>query len=81
MSWLRPGRARARKARAELMANAEKALRMKREGEVDPKIPPHQTAHDGMRPGSGHGTAGGNPEADFTSQMKRSRVARSGEAS
>ena len=81
MSWLRPGRARARKARDELMANAEKALRMKQEAEVDPKIPPHRTARDGMRPGSGPGTTGRNPEADFTSQMKRSSAPRSGDAS
>ena len=81
MSWLRPGRARAKKARDELMANAEKALRMKQEAEVDPKIPPHRTARDGMRPGSGPGTTGRNPEADFTSQRKRSRAPRSGDAS
>ena len=82
-SWLNPKRARAERARAELMANAEKALRMKQEGDTGTKIPEHQTAHEGMRVGPAAREADANRgrEAGFTPQLKRSKVARSGDAS
>ena len=84
-SWLNPKRAGAERARADLKANAEKALRMKQEAGADTQIPPHQTAHEGMRAGPAAQTAdasrGRGREAGFTPQLKRSKVARSGDAS
>jgi hypothetical protein len=82
-SWLSPSRRRADRAREELKSNAEKALRMKQESESGTRIPPHQTAGEGMRPdpsmlGADHDRA---REAVFTPQLKRTRVARSGDAS
>lgn len=71
------------RARNELKANAEKALAMKREAGAGTHIPPHQTAHEGMRPANDSLT--NDPtraaEAGFTPQLKRSHVARSGDAS
>ena len=69
-------------ARAELKANAEKALNLKKLAD-EPKIPPHQTSHEGMRPSNDpHASdATRGAEAGFTPQLKRSRVARSGDAS
>ncbi len=71
------------RARNELKANAEKALAMKRESGVGAAIPPHQTAHEGMRPANDSlvNDATRAAEAGFTPQLKRSRVARSGDAS
>jgi hypothetical protein len=82
-SWLNPKRAGAERARAELKASAEKALRMKQEAGADTRIPPHQTAHEGMRAGPAAQTADASRgrEAGFTPQLKRSKVARSGDAS
>jgi hypothetical protein len=82
-SWLNPKRAQADRARGELKSNAEKALRMKQEADAGPRIPPHQTAHEGMRPGPAAQTADATRgrEAGFTPQLKRSKVARSGDAS
>lgn len=70
-------------ARSELQANAEKALAMKREADSATHIPPHQTAHDGMRPANDSQTTDATrpTDAGFTPQMKRSGVARSGDAS
>ena len=48
LSRLNPNRRKAERARAELKANAEKALRMKQESGVGAKIPEHQTSHEGM---------------------------------
>ncbi len=71
------------RARNELKANAEKALAMKREADAVTTTPPHRTAHEGMRPANdpkvSDATLG--QDAGFTPQMKRSRVARSGDAS
>jgi hypothetical protein len=82
-SWLNPRKARADRARNELKANAEKALRMKQEADAGPQIPPHRTSNEGMRPDPN--TPGSDRdlgrEAGFTPQLKRSRVARSGDAS
>ena len=71
------------RARADLKANAEKALAMKREAGVGANIPPHQTAHEGMRPANDPemSDAARGREAGFTPQLKRSKVARSGDAS
>ena len=48
-SRLNPKKRRAEKAREELRANAEKALRMKQEDDTGAHIPPHRTANEGMR--------------------------------
>ena len=75
---------KAEKAREELKANAEKALRMKQEAGPQTKIPEHQTANEGMHQQDPHRVeveASRGREAGFTPQMKRSKVARSGEAS
>jgi hypothetical protein len=80
-SRLNPKKRRADKAREELKANAEKALRMKQEAESGTHIPPHQTANEGMRdhtPKTDHIPA---REAFNTPELKRSRVSRSGDAS
>ena len=73
---------KAEKAREELKANAEKALRMKQEAGPQTNIPEHQTAHDGMHqdPHRVELDRSGR-EGDFTPQLKRSKVARSGDAS
>ncbi len=80
-SWLNPQKRRAERARAELVANAEKALRMKQEGTSETQIPPHQTPREGMRPGPAERGADLKREADFTPQLKRSRAPRTGDAS
>jgi hypothetical protein len=54
---------------------------MKQEAETGSHIPPHQTSHEGMQP---HPDALGDRkegDATFTPKFKRSRVARSGDAS
>lgn len=73
----------AEEAREQLKSNAEKALAMKREAGATAHIPSHQTAHEGMRPANDSlvGDATRGTEAGFTPQMKRSGVARSGDAS
>ncbi|QFU17817.1 hypothetical protein [Microvirga thermotolerans] len=83
LSRLSPKKRRAEKAREELRANAEKALRMKQEAEPAAHIPPHRTAHEGMRkdPSMADFDRSSGREAAFTPQLKRSRVARSGDAS
>jgi len=83
LNWLNPKARRAEKAKEELKANAEKALRMKQEAASEAHIPPHQTAHKGMQPAHDPhmSDATRGAEAGFTPQLKRSRVARSGDAS
>ena len=73
----------AEKARHDLVANAEKALRMKQEAGPQANIPEHQTSHEGMHqdPHQVEIDATRGREAGFTPQLKRSRVARSGDAS
>lgn len=68
-------------ARDTLRANAEKALRLKRQSEPATRTPEHRTAHEGMRDTSTEVEVERNTEAGFTPQMKRSRIARSGDAS
>lgn len=79
---LMPGKRKADKARQELVDNAQKALRMKQENDTGSQIPPHRTAHDGMQP---HDTSNLDHvparEGFNTPELKRSRVARSGDAS
>ena len=83
LSWLNPGKRRADRARDELKANAEKALRMKQEADTGTRVPPHQTPNEGMRvkPSAPEADAERGREAGFTPQLKRSKVARSGDAS
>lgn len=82
-SWLNIGKRRADRARDALRANAEKALRMKQEADMGTRIPPHQTPNEGMRmnPSAPEADADRGREAGFTPQLKRSKVARSGDAS
>ena len=80
-SWLNPKKMRADRARSELQANAEKALRMKQEGDTGTRIPPHQTAHEGMRDHSSQEDHTPAREGYFEPELKRSKVARSGDAS
>jgi hypothetical protein len=85
ISRLHPGKRRAEKAKEAkeaLKANAEKALRMKQESKAGAQIPPHQTPHEGMHDHSAndrdHTPA---REGSFTPELKRGKVARSGDAS
>ncbi len=81
ISRLSPKKRKAEKAKEELKANAEKALRMKQEAGPTAHIPEHQTSHEGMHADTHHVEVDRGREAGFTPQMKRSRVARSGDAS
>ena len=78
---LSPKKRKAEKAREELVANAEKALRMKQENGVGANIPPHQTAHEGMRDHSSNEDHIPAREGYFQPELKRTKVARSGDAS
>ena len=83
LNWLKPKARRAAPAKHDLKANAEKALRLKQESGPEARIPPHRSAGEGMRPQDDpHASdATRGAEAGFTPQLKRSRVARSGDAS
>jgi hypothetical protein len=83
LARLNPKKRKAEKARQELMANAEKALHMKQEAGPTANIPEHQTSHEGMKqdPHQVEIDSTRGREAGFTPQLKRSRVARSGDAS
>ena len=81
LNWLNPKARRAEKAKDELKANAEKALRMKQEAGSETHIPPHQTAHEGMRDHSSQEDHTPAREGHFTPELKRTKVARSGDAS
>ena len=83
LSRLSPKKRKAEKARQELMANAEKALRMKQEAGPAANIPEHQTSHECMQkdPHMMEFDRTSGREAGFTPQLKRSKVARSGDAS
>ncbi len=78
-SWLNPKQRRADRAREELKANAEKALRMKQENGTGTQIPPHQTAHEGMRPNTSNEDHIPAREGYFQPELKRTKVARSGD--
>jgi len=78
-SWLNPKKAQADRARDELKANAEKALRMKQEADTGASIPPYQNANEGMRNNTTNEDHIPAREGYFTPEMKRSKVARSGD--
>ncbi len=80
-SMFSPKKRKAEKAHQDLVANAEKALRMKQENGVGANIPPHQTAHEGMRPNTSNEDHIPAREGYFTPELKRTKVARSGDAS
>jgi hypothetical protein len=80
-SMFSPKKRKAEKAREELMSNAEKALRMKQEAGPQTSIPEHQTAHGGMNPKTTNEDHIPAREGFNTPELKRSRVARSGDAS
>jgi len=84
ISRLSPGRRRAEKARAatnDLKANAEKALRMKRDNPEPAPIPPQRTSHEGMHAAQDQGPLERAREPDFTTQMGRSAGRRTGDGS
>jgi hypothetical protein len=66
--------------RSDLQENMQKALNMKKDAGPQAYIPPHQTPREGMKatqdPNIGNAPAG---EGGFTPELKRSRVARSGD--
>ncbi len=74
-----PRKRRAEKAREELKANAEKALRMKQEADTGTHIPPHRTAHEGMQLKETNEDHIPAREGYFTPELKRTKVARSGD--
>lgn len=69
--------------KGDLHGNMEKALQMKQEAGDQRNIPPHETPRDGAIHGEQQGmTDRANvSEGSHTPQFKRSRVARSGDAS
>ncbi|HZH51077.1 MAG TPA: hypothetical protein VEZ16_04260 [Microvirga sp.] len=81
ISRFSPRKRRAEKAREELKANAEKALRMKQEADTGAHIPPHRTAHEGMQPHTSNEDHTPAREGYFQPELKRTKVARSGDAS
>ncbi|MBM1173998.1 hypothetical protein [Microvirga arabica] len=80
-SMFSPKKRKAEKAREELMSNAEKALRMKQEAGPQTNIPEHQTAHEGMNPKTTNEDHIPAREGYYTPELKRTKVARSGDAS
>jgi hypothetical protein len=80
-SWLNPKKGRADRAREELKSNAEKALRMKQESDTGSHIPAYQNANEGMRSQTTNEDHIPAREGYFTPEMKRTKVARSGDAS
>jgi hypothetical protein len=68
-------------SRSELQKNMEKALHMKQEAGPRTSTPEHRTAREGMKaPDDPHmSDATRGAEAGFTPQLKRSKVARSGD--
>ncbi len=80
-SMFSPKKRKAEKAREELMSNAEKALRMKQEAGPQTNIPEHQTAREGMTPKTTNEDHIPAREGYFEPELKRTKVARSGDAS
>jgi hypothetical protein len=66
---------------SELQANMEKALAMKQEAGSQTPIPPHQTRHEGGVSGQQLGMTDrdAGSQGSHQPQLKRSRVARSGD--
>ncbi|MGO4572218.1 hypothetical protein [Microvirga sp. 2TAF3] len=79
ISRLSPKKRRAEKAREELKANAEKALRMKQESDTGSHVPPHMTAREGMHAKPGATNAALARETNFTTQRGRSAGTRTGD--
>jgi hypothetical protein len=79
--FMNPKARRAESATADLRANAEKALRMKQESQTGSHIPPHQTANEGMRVKETNEDHIPAREGYHTPELKRTKVARSGDAS
>jgi hypothetical protein len=75
------GGQKADSAREELMANAQKALHMKQQAQTGANIPPHQTANEGMQVNETQEDHIPAKEGYFTPELKRTHVARSGDAS
>ena len=75
--WFRPNA-----GKSELQQNMEKALAMKNAAGPQTNIPEHQTSHDGGVPGSqvSYSDTGVGQEPTYTPNLKRSHVARSGDA-
>jgi hypothetical protein len=71
-----------RRANEELRENARRALQMKRAAGPQARIPEHQTSHQGgVRGGQiGYNDTDVGPQSTYTPNLKRSRVARSGDA-
>jgi hypothetical protein len=67
--------------KSDLRKNMEKALHMKQEAGSKARIPEHQTPREGMKPAHDPhmSDATRGAEAGFTPQLKRSKVARSGD--
>ena len=67
--------------KSELQRNMEKALHMKKDAGSSAHIPEHRTEGHGMKPAHDPemSDATRGAEAGFTPQLKRSRVARSGD--
>ena len=65
-----------------LQENAEKALRMKQEAGPQTNIPEHQTSHEGGVQGGqvGYTDTAVGQESTYTSNLKRSHNARTGDA-
>jgi hypothetical protein len=81
-AWFkRGGRLGAGQGKSELQSNMEKALQMKKDAGSAAHIPEHQTAREGMKPAQDPemSDAARAADAGFTPQLKRSRVARSGD--
>ena len=68
--------------KSELQQNAEKALRMKQEAGPQTNIPEHKTPHEGGVQGGqvGYSDTGVGQESTYTSNLKRSHNARTGDA-
>lgn len=79
MQWLNPKARKAERAKAELMSNAEKALRMKQAAGPQTNIPGHETANEGMQPKTTNEDHIPAREGYFTPELKRTKVARSGD--
>ncbi len=78
-NWFRGGASR-KPTQREL---AEKALQMKREAGPQTHAPEHQTSHDGgvRGPQVGYSDTGLGKESTYTSNLKRSHNARTGDGS
>ena len=81
-AWFKRGdRENAGRDKSELQKNMEKALHMKKDAGSAAHIPEHRTESHGMKPAHDPemSDATRGAEAGFTPQLKRSRVARSGD--